>query len=367
MSNEHYYAVIMAGGGGTRLWPLSRRERPKQMLTLFGDRSLFQVAVDRLDGLFPPERICVVTVAEQAAALQEQVPAIPPENYFIEPMPRGTASVVGLAAAALQQRAPDAVMAILTADHFIADEARFRQVLEAAAQVARQGYLVTLGITPTHPSTGYGYIQMGEPLGAFAGLPVHRVLKFKEKPDEASARAFLADGRHVWNSGMFIWQVSDILEEIERQMPALYAGVERISAAWSAQGAQPHAVIRAVWEGLQSQTVDYGIMEGARQVAVIPAEGLGWNDVGSWDALFDVLPLDEHGNALRHAEHLGLETGNTLVFNAAGQDRLFVTIGVEDLVLVDTGDVLLVCHRDKAQMVRDVVRSLRENGGERWL
>ncbi len=367
MSNEDYYAVIMAGGGGTRLWPLSRRERPKQMLTLFGERSLFQVAVDRLEGLFPPERICVVTVAEQAAALQEQVPAIPPENYFIEPMPRGTASVVGLAAAALRQRSPEAVMAILTADHFIADVARFRRALGAAAEAARQGYLVTLGITPTHPATGYGYIQMGEPLGTYAGLAVHRALKFKEKPDEAHARQFLADGRHVWNSGMFIWQTSDILEEIARQMPALYAGVERISAAWSAQGEQPHAVIRAVWEDLESQTVDYGIMEGARQVAVIPAEGLGWNDVGSWDALFDVLPLDEHGNALRHAEHIGLETGDTLVFNAADRERLFVTIGVQDLVLVDTGDVILVCHRNKAQKVRDIVRYLREHGQERWL
>ncbi len=367
MSDENYYAVIMAGGGGTRLWPLSRRGRPKQMLNLFGERSLFQVAVDRLEGLFPPERICVVTVAEQAAALREQVPAIPPENYFIEPMPRGTASVVGLAAAALRQRSPQAVMAVLTADHFIADVARFRQALAAAADVARQGYLVTLGIAPTHPSTGYGYIRMGERLGTYRQVPVHRALKFEEKPGEARARAFLAAGQYVWNSGMFIWQVQDILAEIERQMPALYSGVARISAAWEAQGEQPRAVIRKVWEGLESQTVDYGIMEGAQRVAVIPAEGLGWNDVGSWDALFEVLPLDGEGNAWRDADHVALETSDTLIFNTSDRERLFVTIGVQDLVVVDTGDVVLVCHRDKAQRVRDVVRLLRQQGRERWL
>ncbi len=364
---DNYYAVIMAGGGGTRLWPLSRRKRPKQMLDLLGERSLFQIAVDRLEGLFPPERICVVTVAEQVAALQAQCPAIPAENYFIEPMPRGTASVVGLAAAALQPRSPEAVMAILTADHFIANVARFRQVLRAAYHAAQDASLVTLGITPTYAATGYGYIEIGEHLHTSEDLPVHRALKFKEKPDEAHARAFLADGRHAWNSGMFVWRVDAILEEIALQMPALHAGVRRISQAWREKGSQPHQVIHTVWEKLESQTVDYGIMEGARHVVVIPAADLGWSDVGSWDAVFDVLHTDSQDNVVRQAHHIGLDTSNTLIFNAGDAERLFVTIGVQDLVVVDTGDVILVCQRDQAQKVRDVVRHLKNEGQDNWL
>ncbi|GAB4531967.1 MAG: mannose-1-phosphate guanylyltransferase [Anaerolineales bacterium] len=367
MTFDSYYAVIMAGGGGTRLWPFSRQSHPKQMLTLFGERSLFQTAVDRLDGLFPPERIFVVTVSDQVEGLRAQVPEIPLGNYLIEPRPRGTASVVGLAAAALQRRAPDATMAILTADHFIADIARFQQALRAAHAVARQGHLVTLGIAPTFAATGYGYIHIGDPLGTFDGLNVHRVLGFKEKPDADTAQTFLASGAYAWNSGMFVWRVDAILTEIARQMPDLHRGVMEITAAWDSTGRQPHAAIQAVWQTLESQTVDYGIMEGAHQVAVIPAHGLGWSDVGSWDALFSVLPLDEDGNAVHRGQHIGLETHNTLLFNAEDRERLFVTIGIQDLVVVDTGDVLLVCHKDKAQQVRQIVGWLKEKDDRRYL
>ncbi len=367
MTFDSYYAVIMAGGGGTRLWPLSRQARPKQMLTLFGDRSLFQVAVDRLEGLFSPERICVVTVAEQVEGLRAQVPEIPLENYFVEPMPRGTASVVGLAVAALQHRSPDATMVILTADHFIANVDGFRQTLRAAYAVAQRGHLVTLGIAPTFPATGYGYIHIGDALGTFDGMEAYRVEGFKEKPDETLAREFLESGRYAWNSGMFVWRVNAILAEIERQMPVLYRGVERIAAAWEAEGHQPKETIREVWQGLKPQTVDYGIMEGARQVAVLPAHDLGWSDVGSWDALFSVLPLDTAGNAVYRSKHIALESSSSLVFNAGDRERLFVTIGVQNLVVVDTGDVLLVCHKSKAQQVRDIVRLLKESGDTRHL
>ncbi len=367
MTFDSYYAVIMAGGGGTRLWPLSRRARPKQMLTLFGDRSLFQVAVNRLEGLFPPERICVVTVAEQVEGLRAQVPGIPLENYFIEPMPRGTASVVGLAAAALQRRSPDATMAVLTADHFIANVSGFLQTLRAAYAVAQRGHLVTLGIAPTFPATGYGYIHIGEALGTFEGMEVYRVGGFKEKPDETLAREFLESGGYAWNSGMFVWRVDAILAEIERQMPILHQGVERIVASWEAEDRQPKETIQAVWQGLESQTVDYGIMEGASQVAVIPAHDLGWSDVGSWDALLSVLPLDAAGNAVFQSEHIALESRNSLIFNAGDKERLFVTIGVQDLVVVDTGDVLLVCHKNKAQQVREIVRLLKEREDTRHL
>lgn len=358
---EDYYAVIMAGGGGTRLWPLSRKARPKQMLSLFDERTLFQTAVSRLDGLFPPERIFVVTVAEQASELQAQCPEIPTENYLIEPMPRGTASVVGLAAVALQQRDPQAVMAVLTSDHFIGDEQRFHQLLQSAYRVARDGYLVTLGIEPTFPATGFGYIQSGELVGIYQGLSAYRVLRFKEKPGEELARQMLESGDHTWNSGMFVWQVSQIMEEFQRQMPALAGALQEIGRQWG--GPEERTTVERIWPGIQVETIDFGVMEGAEQVAVIPAAGLGWNDVGSWDSLFDVLPADEHGNIVMGGEHVGLNTSGSLIY-VNQPHRLIVTIGVEDIVVVDTGDVLLVCRKDQAQKVRDVVNHLKKNGQE---
>jgi mannose-1-phosphate guanylyltransferase len=356
--SDHYYAVIMAGGGGTRLWPLSRKSRPKQMLSLFGERSLFQTAVRRLEGLFPPERILVVTVQDQAADLQSQAPQIPAENYLLEPLPRGTASVVGLAAVALQARDPQAVMAILTSDHYIGNEERFRQLLATAERVAENDFLVTLGIEPTFAATGYGYIQKGERLDSYNGMEVYRVERFTEKPDEQTARRFLESGDHSWNSGMFVWQVSSILAEFERQMPALFASLQEIFAAWGSTSQKE--VIQRVWPQLKSETIDYGIMEGARRVAVIPASGLAWSDVGSWDSLFDLLEGDEEGNIVMGGNHIGLDTHDTLVY-VDEEPRLIVTIGVQELVVVDTGDVLLVCHKDQAQRVRQVVNHLKEN------
>lgn len=358
---EHYYAVIMAGGGGTRLWPLSRQAHPKQTLSLFDERSLFQTSVERLEGLFPLERILVVTVETQAQELQAQVPGIPAENYLIEPMPRGTASVVGLAALALQQRDPQAVMSILTSDHFIRAEPRFRDLLKTAHDVAEDGFLVTLGIEPTFAATGYGYIQKGECIGEYDGTDVYQVLRFKEKPDEEQAARLLESGDHSWNSGMFVWRVEDIMKEFDRQMPDLAKSLEEISAAWGTSKQQE--VLMRVWPELKPETIDYGIMEGAKKVAVIPATGLGWSDVGSWDSLFDLLDGDENGNIVMGGKHVGFDTSQSLIY-VTQKRRLIVTIGVDDLVVVDTGDVLLVCRKDQAQRVRQVVKHLKENGQE---
>jgi len=358
---DHYYAVIMAGGGGTRLWPLSRQAHPKQTLSLFDERSLFQTSVERLDGLFPPERILVVTVETQAQDLQEQVPVIPAENYLIEPMPRGTASVVGLAALALQQRDPQAVMAILTSDHYIRDESRFRELLKTAYDVAEDGFLVTLGVEPTFAATGYGYIQRGECIGEYDGIDVYKVLRFKEKPNEAQAKRLLEAGDHSWNSGMFMWRVEDIMKEFAHQMPALAQSLDEISTEWGSS--KQKEVLQRVWPELKPETIDYGIMEGANKVAVIPATGLGWSDVGSWDSLFDLLEGDENGNIVMGGEHVGLDTSESLIY-VTQKRRLIVTIGVDDLVVVDTGDVLLVCRKDQAQRVRQVVKHLKENGQE---
>jgi len=358
---DHFYAVIMAGGGGTRLWPLSRKARPKQMLRLLEERTLFQTSVERLDGVYPPDHIYVVTVQEQAVELQQQCPQIPVENYLLEPMPKGTASVVGLAAIALQQRDPQAVMAVLTSDHFIGNEPAFRQLLGAAYHVAMDGFLVTLGISPTFAATGYGYIQQGTRLGHAEGLEIYRAARFKEKPTEELANQMLHTGDHAWNSGMFVWKVDRILAEFNTQMPRLSSGLEQIAASWDTPSRG--ATIQSVWPKLESQTIDYGIMEQAEDVAVIPAANLQWSDVGSWDSLFEVIASDQNGNIVMGGQHVALDTHQSLVY-VNQEHRLIVTIGVDDLIVVDTGDVLLVCRKDQAQKVRQIVTQLVETGQE---
>jgi mannose-1-phosphate guanylyltransferase len=331
------------------------------MLSLFHEQTLFQMAVHRLDGMFPPERIFVVTIETQVGELRAQCTEIPLENYLIEPMPRGTAAVIGLASVAMQHKDPQAIMAVLTSDHFIEDEDRFRQLLSAAHDVARDRYLVTLGIQPTFPATGYGYIQLGAHLASYQGLAAYQVLRFKEKPDEATAQQLLAGGDHAWNSGMFVWQVDQIMTEFNRQMPGLATFLDEIGRAWGTPEQQ--ATLQRVWPQLKAETIDYGIMEGAQRVAVIPAAGLGWSDVGSWDTLFDVIKHDQDGNIIIGKNFIGLDTHNSLVY-ADFNDRLIVTIGVEDLVVVDTGDALLVCRKDQAQKVRLLVSQLKAHGSK---
>jgi mannose-1-phosphate guanylyltransferase len=360
---EHSYAVIMAGGGGTRLWPISRKKHPKHVLPLLGERTLFQSTLDRLAGLIPPQRTLVVTTADQAEELMKQAPQVPAANFLIEPQPRGTASVVGLAAAVLNKLDPDAVMLVLPSDHFIRNTDLFRQVMNVAVQVARQEYLVTLGISPTFPSTGYGYIQRAAALPEKYDFPVFRVLHFTEKPDEARARLMLAGGDHSWNSGMFIWKADRILAEFARQMPDLRQALERIAAAWDTP--EQKTVLAREWPQLRSETIDYGIMEHAENVAVLPAGGLEWSDVGSWDSLFDVLLPDGQGNVSVNSEHMGLETHNSLVYST--DRKLIVTIGVDDLVVVDSGDALLICRRDQAQNVRQVIDNLKKSQREEYL
>jgi mannose-1-phosphate guanylyltransferase len=327
------------------------------MLELTGTESLFRTAFCRLKGLFDPENILVVTTQEQASQLMMQCPEIPQENYLLEPQPRGTASVVGLAAVALQQRDPQAVMAVLTSDHHIANEEKFIHLLKAAYEIASQAYLVTLGISPTYPATGYGYIQSGEKLGTYRGLEAYLVKRFKEKPDLEQAQAMLASGDHAWNSGMFVWQVKDILLEFERQMPALYHHLQTIARSWNTPEKQ--AVLQATWPLLQVITIDYGIMEGAEKVTVIPASGLGWNDIGSWDSIFEIFPQDANGNITVDGQPIFIDTHNTLIYSLSAE-RLAVVIGVDDLVVVDTGDVLLICKRQQAQRVRQVVSQLKQ-------
>lgn len=362
MSNlDLTYAVIMAGGGGTRLWPVSRRSHPKQIISLVEENSLFQSTVERLEGIFPSERILVVTVDEQAEKLRKQAPELPAENFILEPTPRGTASVVGLAAVVLQKRDPQAVMVVLPSDHYIRNRDLFYSLLRVAVDVAEKEYLVTLGITPTYPATVYGYIQRGEPLPEKFAHPVYQVLKFIEKPGEKQARKMLATRDHSWNSGMFLWRTDTILDEISRQMPDLRAALTQIGAAWGTD--EQDSTLTEFWPSLRNETIDYGVMENAEKVAVLPAGGLEWSDIGNWSSLFDVLAPDKDGNIVFSGQHVPVETSSSLVYGN-NDDRLIVTIGVDNLIIVDTGDVLLVCRKDKASKVRQVVDSLKKSDKE---
>lgn len=337
------------------------------MLQLFGDRSLYQIAVERLLPLMPAERILVVTVAEQSASLQDQTPEIPRENFIIEPHPRGTASVVGLAASYLQHRDPESVMAVVTADHYMKNEEAFRETLTAAYQLALEGSLVTLGIPPTFPATGYGYIQRGGPAGTYNGHPAYEVLAFHEKPDKTRAESYLQTGRYDWNSGMFVWKSERILKEIGLHMPELSQGLTKIQGALGAE--QEADIIRSVWDRLIPETIDYGVMEHASGVRVLPAGRLSWLDIGSWERMFEAFECDPDGNML-HADNFVLEEcQNTLIYQETGKrpGRLVAALGLEDLVIVDMDDVLLICPRSRAEEVRTLVKTLRESGSEEYL
>jgi mannose-1-phosphate guanylyltransferase len=272
--------------------------------------------------------------------------------------------VVGLAAAVLKKRDPQAAMAIQTSDHYIRNWDLFHYLIRTAFEVAQKNYLVTLGITPTFPSTAYGYIQQGESLNGDYKYPVYMVKRFKEKPDEETAQQLLRSGDHSWNSGMFVWHADAILAEIEKQMPELFKAVNEISSAWGTP--RENDVLQELWHDLKNQTIDYGIMEKAERVAVLPAGGLGWSDVGSWDSLFEVLLPDMNGNVATNAQHLALDTHNTLVYSDDDQ-RLVVTIGLDDMVVVDAGDVLMICKSDQSQKVRDVVEHLKKHHQEKFL
>lgn len=355
------FAVIMAGGSGTRLWPLSRKGQPKQSLRLIGDRTMFQHAVDRLAPLFTPDRIFVVTNAQIAEVLRPQAPELPAGNFILEPSARDSAPAAGLAAIHLLKRDPDAVMVILTADHYIVDPTQFRAALAAAEQVARDGPIVTLGIKPTYPATGFGYIHLGEAQEIVEGFRVYRSGGFKEKPDLPTAVRFLEDGRYVWNSGMFIWRADRLLAEFSAQLPDIHAALVRVGDALLTSDAT--CVLNEAWSQIPKVSIDFGIMEHAEGVSVIPVD-IGWSDIGSWGALLDALPGDEQGNVGVDGPTLAVDTDACYIRSAG---RLVATIGLRDMVIVDTPDVLLVCPRSRAEEVKHLVGRLASGGMTEYL
>ena len=351
------FAVIQAGGVGTRLWPRSRRRRPKQLLDIVNPRTMLQNTVDRVQPLIPAGRLFVVTGAEYASQVREQLPGLPPGNILVEPAGRNTAPSVGLGAVALSHLAPQGIMISLHADHVIAHAARFRELLQVAATVAADGRLVTLGIQPGYPETGYGYIERGRLVRRIHGVPVFAVNRFIEKPPAQQAAEFVRDRHHYWNSGTFVWRVDTILASIERWLPELYRQLSAISEAWDTP--EREAVLARIWSDVRSVSIDVGVMERAGDIVAVPAD-IGWSDVGSWASLADILAADDRGNVvLAESEHLDLDTQDSLIY-APG--RVVATIGLRDMIVVDAGDVLLICPKSRAQDVRQFVEQLRRSG-----
>ena len=349
------YAAILAGGVGTRLWPRSRQTLPKQFSDITGSgRTMIQSTVDRIAGFVMPEQIYILTGARYRALAAEQLPALPEANILVEPSGRSTAPAIGLACIHLRRRDPNAVIAILHADHVFRDEAHYCAILQQAEVAAQAGYLTVLGAQPDTPHTGYGYIKRaGDALPINGAWPVFRAERFLEKPDLATAQAFLAEGSYYWNVGNFISRVDVLLAEFERQRPALYAGLLQIEAALGTDHAE--AVLQEVWPTLENISIDHGVMEGAAKVAVVPLDA-GWNDVGSWDALDMVLAAGEDGNCITQGTVILTGCSGNIV---SGGDRLIALVGVDNLVVVDTGDALLIGHKDKMQQVKEIVDALR--------
>ena len=352
------YAVIMAGGIGSRFWPESREARPKQFLSVFGETTLIQNTVARLQGIIPPERCLIVTHERYFEQTARQLPAVPEENILLEPISRNTAPCIAYAAEKLRAKDPDATMVVLPADHLIRDAREFHEILRVAIEKAQEPEaLVTIGITPTHPETGYGYIQFEPgPMHHGDAAAAYPVRTFAEKPDLPTAERFLDSGDFLWNSGMFVWRADTVLHQFERYLPEAYDAfdsVRRVFSSPAASGEGEGEEKEAVKEAFQRSpriSIDYGIMERADNMYVIPGS-FGWSDVGDWRAVYELSEKDNLGNAL---------DGNVIIHNASrslvrSKDRLVVLVGVHDMVVVDTEDAVLVCNRDSTQQVKHIV------------
>jgi mannose-1-phosphate guanylyltransferase len=350
------HAVIMAGGSGTRFWPASRRHLPKQLLALATEIPLLRMTFERLGDLVPGNRVWVVTTAETAEATRNVLPELPPENILSEPMGRNTAACAGLAARAIRELDPEAVCIVLPADHVIGEEAQFRAAMAAGAEfVGREGGLLTFGVRPTRPETGYGYLELGPEHIREGEWSIHRLRRFVEKPDVDRARAYLESGGHLWNAGIFAWRATTLLDEIRRQIPELASGLDRIGKALGT--AEFDAVLSEVYPSLPATSLDFGIMEGAERLWTVPVD-FPWSDVGSWTELAERLAADASGNAVRGRVQAIDAGGNVLVSTGP----VLSVVGVDELVVVATPDAVLVIPRDQAQRVKEVVEGLRDRG-----
>ncbi|MEG6567639.1 mannose-1-phosphate guanylyltransferase [Thermoanaerobacterium saccharolyticum] len=351
--------VIMAGGKGERFWPKSRIKMPKQFLKLYGDKTMIQQTVDRLKRLMPIENIFVVTNIDYAGLISDQIRELPTENILIEPMGKNTAACIGLAALHTERLDKDSIMVVVPSDHVIKDEGTYLGVLKTAIEKAKSGNnLVTIGIKPQHPETGFGYINFKKITHEILNNnSVHKVERFVEKPDYDTAVKYVESGDYLWNSGMFIWKTSTILNEIKEYMPQLNSALNVIKENFDSD--EIEKILYEEYSKLESISIDYGIMEKAKNVYVVPGD-FGWDDVGSWTSIERLYEKDENGNVIK-GNVVSVDTKKCII---TGSDKLIATLGIEDVIIVDTEDALLICSKDKAQNVKEVLKELRERKAE---
>lgn len=347
---KHCYAVVMAGGGGTRLWPASREGRPKQLMSIgTGKAGLLSTAVERAAGVVSKNNVLVVTAEEQAESVVRELRGIGTEQILIEPVGRNTAPCIGLAAAVLSSRDENALIAVLPADHHIKNEKEFKKLAGIALRQASKGYIVTLGIRPNRPETGYGYIKIGDPVDMAEG--VYWSKGFVEKPDLSTAERYLREADYLWNSGMFFMRAKRILSEMDRVMPELASALGLLAKAYRAGRDEFERELKRIYPGLEAVSIDYGVMEKVNELQVIPADP-GWNDVGSWSALEEILVQDEKGN-VREGDACFIESRNCIAYSDDG--KMIALLGIEDMVVISSGKGVLVCPKQRAQDVRKIV------------
>ncbi len=363
------HAMIMAGGGGTRFWPRSRQRRPKQFLTLTGDRTLLQMALDRVEAQVPAERNWVVTAQAYRDETKRQLPGLADDHIVGEPFGRDTAAAIGLGAALIAKQDPAAVMLVTPADHVIEPVQEFRRAAHVAEQMAEENpaALITFGIPPTYPATGYGYIHRGQEVARRQGIGVYRVQAFREKPDSDLAERFVSSGEYFWNSGIFVWKAATILSALRERQPKLYSAVQRIAEAWSTP--ERDAVLRREYEPLDKISIDYAVMEKARETqavqdVLVVETPYRWDDVGSWLALERLNPQDADGNTVL-ATHAGLHTHNCVI--AADDGHLIATIGVDNLLIIQDGNATLIADRREEATVKQLVEMLKKKGMDKYL
>ena len=346
------YAIIMAGGIGSRFWPRSKKKIPKQLLKIFGDNTMIQDTVERINPVVSKENILIVTNETQRPGIREQLPDLPEENIIVEPFGRNTAACIGLASIVIQQRDPDAVTFVLPADHIIKDGDSFVNTLNTAAKFASNNpALVTIGIVPTKPETGYGYIQIDE---ESERDNVFKVLTFAEKPNYATAVNFVNSGDFFWNSGMFIWRIDTILNEIKKHMPDLYEGLQQIKE--KIKSPDYLDALSNIYGQLRRVSIDYGIMEKSESVYLVKGK-FNWSDVGSWEAVYELSDKDEDGNVKTGT----IYTDMVLDSYIYSPDKFTAVIGLDDVIVINYNDALLVCKRDKAQDVKNIIDYLKLN------